>query len=500
VYCWGGNNARQLGSPAGAQSAEAVVVPDVDGATAIDSGDAFSCATVDSILHCWGSANYYEASSVGGAANDTAAPAQRFDGAVAATGLGTQFGCAISDTGEIGCWGINGRGEYGNNTILVSAGDELVTPLGAGFANAGPWRDLDAAFGTACAVSDEGQVWCWGSYNDFGERGRGDTLRTNQNPTEVNTLPSAFVATEVAVGSSFACALGAVEGGAETVYCWGDDTYGQQAHGESALDADGASVPLPLHRVSWDLPVAGVDFTCARAADARGDKDIFCWGANESGQSNPSSPGAAIFGPSLVEHGLASFPKALVAGTSHVCAANGEGGDASICWGDNGRQQLGNSDTGNHFFALDYAAGSPAALAAGPISSCRLIGASWECWGGDQDPAIDVALAPFGVVKLGPGFRCGLGTFDVDKVRCQGENGSGQLGNGTNDSAVFIDTANGITGHGLSVGATAQTCARSSTVPRRAGARMPTERRCPARPVTCGSQPTSARFRTSRRS
>jgi alpha-tubulin suppressor-like RCC1 family protein len=196
---------------------------------------------------------------------------------------------------------------------------------------------------------------------------------------------------EVVAGSAFTCA----RGGADGVFCWGDDRYGQLAIGRTTSRPRAA----PVASVAGAVDLAtGAAHGCAVLKGAP--QAVTCWGGNQAGQLGDGT---------TVDRATAREVKGLEAtsvgaGAAHTCATV-EGG-ALWCWGRGGSGQLGRTR------AVDTP--SPAMV---PL-----------------DPALRVAS-----VALGAAHTCA--TMDDATARCWGANGDGQLGDGTLTSQPLAATA-----------------------------------------------------------
>ena len=123
------------------------------------------------------------------------------------------FGCALGSAGDVHCWGADGYGQLGE----PNAADRLTNPVvGA--------TSIAATGSGACTLSGDGSVWCWGRNSD-GEAGLAPqasptcgTETCETAPQRVQDLPKA---TKLAAGGVLACAV--VEDGG--VWCWGGDSF-----------------------------------------------------------------------------------------------------------------------------------------------------------------------------------------------------------------------------------------------------------------------------------
>lgn len=203
AYCWGENNAGQIGNntapsatiyraplavyTAGVLSGKTVTAISQDGySSAMTSTPPFShvCVIANSALYCWGENN-------SGQLGNNSTTDSRVPVAVSTSGLlsgktivsvisGIPHSCALSSLGKVYCWGGNSSGQIGDNTsstrttpvsVYEQAGALLgatVTTIGGG-ANRG------------CATAN-GKSYCWG-LNSNGQIGDGTTT-TRYKPTE----------------------------------------------------------------------------------------------------------------------------------------------------------------------------------------------------------------------------------------------------------------------------------------------------------------------------
>ncbi|MEK7692434.1 MAG: hypothetical protein AAB425_15570, partial [Bdellovibrionota bacterium] len=237
VKCWGENGDGQLGgnyistatsflstSPAlgyleahsTAVSAPVSVSGISEGATSVAVGLSSSCAILNTgALKCWGS-------QAGGLLGDNTiagtspVPVQvsGLSSGVAGVGVGFRNACAISNTGALTCWGNNGNGQIGDNTLTLRRVPTQVSGLTSGVSAVA----LSGAVGSVCAIVS-GAVKCWG-YNDYGTIGD-NTTTPKAVPTQVSGLTSGFV--QVAFGKHHVCALKSDS----TIYCWGYNQFGQ---------------------------------------------------------------------------------------------------------------------------------------------------------------------------------------------------------------------------------------------------------------------------------
>ena len=232
----------------------------------------------------------------------------------------------------------------------------------------------------------------------------------------------------VAAGTSHTCALKA-DG---TVWCWGDNHFGQLGNGSLAPSA----VPVAVAGLGTGVvSLAGSgNHTCALTAQG----GVLCWGANEAGQlGNGSTDNSGV--PRQVT-GLASGVLQVSAGMGHTCALVDT--RAVWCWGQNGTGELGTGTTTPSPVPVPVKElpGRITGVDVGNGFTCAAIaGTSLRCWGDNGDGQLATgdgsgSLVPRPVVNLpsaaafsvGDAHACSVGTDGV--VTCWGANWAGQLG------------------------------------------------------------------------
>jgi alpha-tubulin suppressor-like RCC1 family protein len=312
---------------------------------------AHACALADSGgVTCWGSDRYGELGD--GATTGIAGPVDvvGLSGGVRAIAAGAYHTCAVGDDGGVTCWGLNVHGQLGNGTIADSNAPANVTGLSSGV------TAIVAGMEHTCALTGAGGVKCWGA-DSFGQLGTGKVANYYIVPVDVVGLEDPVIA--IAAGAYHTCAI--TTGG--TVACWGYNVYGQLGDGTRT----NSSRPVRVAGLDGGVTAiaAGVDHTCAVAADGR----VTCWGSNRYGQLGEAAVGATA-------------ATAISAGEYHTCALT-SGGEVR-CWGANSSGQLGDGTDTDRTVPVGPAGlvGGVIAVVAGGARTCAITGAGGvECWG-----------------------------------------------------------------------------------------------------------------------
>ncbi|TDR44016.1 alpha-tubulin suppressor-like RCC1 family protein [Tahibacter aquaticus] len=510
LKCWGASP----GDGGGGSQAPVPVFGLEQGALHVAQGATQSCVlSTGGRLRCWGNNSYGQLGDNTTTARSTPADVVGFASGALDFAVGAEFGCAVTATGGVRCWGRNHQGQLGDNSTTQRNAPVDVPGLSA-------IRAVATGYYHACALSQAGAVKCWG-YNNRGQLGDGSNLN-RLTPIAVAGLGSGVSA--IAAGGYTTCALLADA----TVRCWGQNDAGQLGDG-SLVDRWQPTAVLSLSGVA-EISVGGYH-TCARSAAGA----AFCWGANGNGELGDSTRlnrltpvavtdlGSAVTqiatgtelscfrrsnheircagngdvgalgngfdgGWASLAQSLAALPEAvdkLAAGghiganiqDGHTCARTLSGG--AWCWGSNYRGQLGQGHTNwsrnGPAVVTGYASGVRD-IGAGSGHSCLLTQAgAVKCWGGNDQGQLgnnatgnrtlpeDVVGASSQVTQLGVGIFHNCVRTSAGGVRCWGDNNFGQLGDGTaTDRRSAVDVAGMLSGmRSVSAGGS-HSCAVSS--------------------------------------
>jgi alpha-tubulin suppressor-like RCC1 family protein len=335
-------------------------VPDLADVVDVAAGNGGTCAVKrDGSVWCWG-AN--DAGQLGQGTNDAqqhGAPVRVTLPPASQVAYGAFHVCALLRDGTVQCWGTNMFAQCGVAPAMSEArcdpGDGVTAPCvrrPRAVAGLTGVRALSAGRNHTCAVMSDATVRCWG-LNDSAQLGNGmlepDT-RPRPEPVAVTGLTGVA---QVAAGGSHTCAV--LADGA--VRCWGWGDLGQLGGAPTAACTIGSSPPFQCAMAPAAVPeltgvaqlAAGRWHTCAvlRAGGVR------CAGRNDEGQLGLGSASAEM---------CSSFPdrfactrsftevpapvaRAVTVGNYHSCGLMADG--AVRCWGGGYYGQVGDGMTVN---------------------------------------------------------------------------------------------------------------------------------------------------------
>ncbi len=300
LWCWGHNEAGQLGNGTTTSSSVPVQVAGLSNVTLFDGGRHHMCAVgsyngTDG-LWCWGRNGHTNKATttpdvtLGRLGNndvaDSSVPVAVDMSMAAAAGqtvralsTGGYYSCVAMSDNTVWCWGKGEDGQLGNgataNTtvpvrvdltgVTLPAGatiDELTCSDGSGYQSA-----------STCMRLDTGAVYCWGA---SGELGDGTTAQRS-----VPTTPVTMTALGTATFKQLASAAG-VHCGLSTagdVWCWGHNQSGVLGINDGAASTSRTTPSKAFVLVG----ASQLDMSHRTACAIDAEQQLWCWGANRRG-------------------------------------------------------------------------------------------------------------------------------------------------------------------------------------------------------------------------
>ncbi len=305
VRCWGRNADGELGNGSTLESKVPVAVRNVKGAIDLAGQSTLSCAVLaDGRVTCWGDDHFGllgEPEAIYPIAREH--PRMRD---VRTLDVTAGMACGCLTNGEVGCWGEQGRETAALGREAAAAG--APEPQRAGTAPAVARLALGPNY--SCALTSEGNVWCWGA-NDVGQAGA-NSSRDMLQPRRIDKLEKA---TQISAGYLHACAR--LANG--QVLCWGRNGDGQLGAGPNAPQR--SPVPLPVVGVTDAAEVSAAGFSCVRHNNGT----VSCWGDYDPGNGDLHPLGSQV--PVRVPQ--VSGARAIDVGGLYGCALDPSG---ALCW------------------------------------------------------------------------------------------------------------------------------------------------------------------------
>jgi alpha-tubulin suppressor-like RCC1 family protein len=384
--------------------ADAAISPDA----AVDAADADS--TRDDVAEASESRDANEADVADDGCAASCETGRCFEGVcggdeIVQVSAGLRFGCALRRSGSVWCWGFNPFGETGLQAVglTCTALDQSIgqcQPAPHEVAGVTDAQFVSAGAQSACAVTRDFAVWCWGA-NDSEQLGHDNDVDPLCGTPDVlvpcSPAPQVvhgLFALSVSVGQTGACAATTLG----SIACWGANDDGQ--FGVGSLDPPMSFVPalwVPDRGIGQVVYSSRSPHVCARLSDG----SIRCWGGvtdklglGHAPGSNGDAPCSSGNHCTPVPHDVvqaddvepafdADAPASdLSVGDDDACAVqNG----SVLCWGENATGAAGVT-SGSHFAPIEVplpgASAQAAQVAVGPTHACAVLtdGSLW-CWG-----------------------------------------------------------------------------------------------------------------------
>lgn len=435
VSCWGGNNNGQLGN--GTFTASNILTP-VDGlpsaATAVATGAYHTCSIVDDgDVWCWGSNLYGELGDATSITRPTPRSVMGLPTKAKTISAGKNITCALLIDERIYCWGANGQGQLGNNTLIDQHTPTKVAQIDKA-------KSVQVGINHSCAVLLNSTVMCWGA-NGGGQLGNGNTIDSPQAQL-VNGLTNI---TNVALGLFHTCALLTTS----QVKCWGNNDSGQLGNGSTTA----STTPVIVQNLGNDLNhiVSRQNHTCAISP-----AKVVCWGENTSGQLGNGTWLNQNIAVAIKD--LDTDILSVATGGFHTCVATTSASNNLFCVGENSYGQLGNGVSTLAYIPAPIASLSTGVgqITAGSSHSCVSNANQIQCWGnnrfgqlgdGSTESTIMVSKpiafdSDIRQLKAGAGFTCAITAKGA--ASCWGSNLYGELGNETTTNALTPTLVKGL--------------------------------------------------------
>jgi hypothetical protein len=333
----------------------------------------------------------------------------------------------IKSDGTVLAWGLNDKGQLGNNTTSLTPNPTAVQVQGEG--GVGILSGITAVAagnGFSVALKSDGTIWAWGD-NTYGQLGDGTTT-ARLTPVQVTGLSGTFVT--ISAGGSHALAVKS-DG---RLWAWGNNSSGQL--GDNSTDVRHTPV-----EVFSNIKYVSAGFDHTMVLDING--SVWTWGNNSNGQlgnatqTNSSAPVLAVPGGSVRIAAGNKCSVVLRYTTSHLTGS-------IVTWGKNSDGQLGIGTTTDSYSPLtisNFADIANVSAGNNHLVVAKNDGTVWA-WGNNSSGQLGnnsnvASTSPIqtsmvtGIVHLSAGSGDTVAYKNDGTVWAWGDNTYGQLGDGS---------------------------------------------------------------------
>jgi hypothetical protein len=266
AYCYGQNNTGQLGdgmpTPADTVSTTPVAVTGSHVFATLAAGAAFACGVeTGGAVYCWGAD---DAGQLGdGGAVQQPSPVRVGGGLLAKSVVaGRRHACALAPSGTAYCWGANNGGQLGDGTT-TSHSTPVAVSGGFVFSVLAAGRDM------TCGITTQGAAYCWGDPNAAGTNITNVLGSVGDGTNQSRAVPTAVSGglTFSAISTSGYTTCGLTTG--NSAVCWGNGQWGMLGNG--AVDVHWyTTTPVAVAPLGFTPPLASRVRTLAKAPTIRG--------------------------------------------------------------------------------------------------------------------------------------------------------------------------------------------------------------------------------------
>jgi alpha-tubulin suppressor-like RCC1 family protein len=336
LWTWGSNLSGNLGDNTTVNKSSPVNIITSQKFNQVAQTEASGAAiSDDSSLWVWGY-NQFGTLPTGNTINRSS-PVQ-IAGTWSSISLSTRRGYGIQADGSMWGWGIN-DGMLGVNPTQS-------------------WSQLSSTNDHTLAIRDDGSLWAWGS-NFYGQLGTDNQL-DNSIPAQIGT--NSWTSVSAGLTSSYAIRNDG------SLWVWGRNNSSQLGDSTTV----NKSSPIQLGANSWSQVSASKQSNFVLAI--RSDNTVYGWGDNSYGSTGAGNVGAIINSPTQISGG-GSFVS-VSAGGGHAQAIDVN--NKLYGWGLNNTVQTGSVGTG--FSWTFITASEPITNTGGGVYAIRNDGSLWV-WG-----------------------------------------------------------------------------------------------------------------------
>ena len=281
LYCWGCNRYdRGNGETREDQTTPAKILSNV----ASISYSTSDCCSVSAItengdLYCWGYNRHGEVGN--GTTEEQETPVKVLDNVNSVSYLRGGDRCsvsAITENGDLYCWGYNEYGQVGNGT---TKNQTIPVKVLSNVKSVSHFGNCQYNYYSVSAITKNGDLYCWG-YNNHGQIGNGTIGEKQTTPVNVlSNVKSIFYSSYFEYQGPLHCSVSAITENGD-LYCWGENQTGQVGNGTTTNQSIPVKVLSDVKSIFY-FPFYNISSACSVSAITK-NGDLYCWGANHYGQ------------------------------------------------------------------------------------------------------------------------------------------------------------------------------------------------------------------------
>jgi alpha-tubulin suppressor-like RCC1 family protein len=263
--CWGSNSKGEVGDGSTTPRGSSSPVGSYGDFSAISAGGVHSCGIRSyGEIWCWGSnlnGQLGASTQVSFVTEPSRVASTLPFMAVTAGGSHT---CALTNTNDAYCWGLNTDGQLGDDSNTDKS-----TPVAV--AGGLKFAALSAGESHTCGIAISGTTYCWG-----------DSGALSKMPVAVS---GGFSFAAISAGARHTCAIATDA----TAWCWGVNDSGELGDGTYTSSASPRQVGGGLQFSSigaggFTDPALATRHTVGHSCGVTTSNVVYCWGANDRGQ------------------------------------------------------------------------------------------------------------------------------------------------------------------------------------------------------------------------
>lgn len=297
---------------------------------------------LDAKTYCWGANNAGQL-GVGDLSNRSVPTVVAGGHAFVQVSVGRSHACGLTAAGDAHCWGGNAIDlDWGfNDRGALGVGDTLSRKVPTLVIGGHKFTQIQAGWGTTCALTAAGEAHCWGR-NLLGAVGNGTSFGNSGDYADSpRRVAGGLLFRQVVTKGPRSCGL-TLDGRA---YCWGNNTVYELGTSQPVNVCDGgkpcSGSPVAVETSASFLSLSTTQFaTCGITSDA----ETLCWGLNYqylfgvTGDQRCPTSGAMFPCTAVPVTGPADLVS-ISGGVEHFCGISRSG--IAYCWGGNTVGQRG---------------------------------------------------------------------------------------------------------------------------------------------------------------